>query len=655
VSIRFADLPVRYKFLIVSVITVGVAVAAYSWIALSLFTEDKRPFVYEGNASLAESMAQETATGLLSSFRTLRLLTSTYNQVYATDKARDSAAQAIFAADDELVEASIYTLPAGGHQVTPSDVKPLFVLTNDAFLKPYNLPRDYLATLRRQIPVDFEQIASSHLMVQSASLPEGIALLRISLAQEVDKKDAKGSHKVQQIVVGHLRQDRRIKQFNRSPIYTLSLIDQYGSYLVHSDAKKVGAGQSLGKQEWLEAIRKSRLPSGVLDLKAEDGEETIVGYARLPLANLLVLSEITHAKAFQATTLLTRKSLVFAAQIIFGAIIISLIFTGRLTRSLKRLQAATLKASNGDFDIELKIEGKDEVGSLSKSFNRMAVEIKRLLAETADKARMEKELETAHLVQDNFFPVTEVQVGDLSVAAHFKSASECGGDWWGQFAIKDKLIILVGDATGHGVPSALITAAAYSCTVTLSYLGETGELLNLSPKRIMTALNAAVMATGKGKIKMTFFVAVIDIPSGVMTYCNASHETPLIARLPEGHSAEEPRPKEALDTLISKPDPVLGREANAEFHEYSTVLAPGDVVLWYTDGLVEGRNGEGKEYGENRLLRVFNKVAHLDAEAVRTEVMTKAGEFWAGTPNDDDITLIVLKRGLGSVVLKLAS
>ncbi len=111
-----------------------------------------------------------------------------------------------------------------------------------------------------------------------------------------------------------------------------------------------------------------------------------------------------------------------------------------------------------------------------KNFNIMAAEVSRLLDQTAEKARMESELQTAKTVQETLFPETRAKIGPLAIAGYYEPASECGGDWWHYCQIGNKIFLWIGDATGHGAPAALITSAAKSASTII-------ERLNISPPR----------------------------------------------------------------------------------------------------------------------------------------------------------------------------
>src|SRR5690606_11851732 len=119
--------------------------------------------------------------------------------------------------------------------------------------------------------------------------------------------------------------------------------------------------------------------------------------------------------------------------------------------------------AQGNFDKRVKVKGHDEVGALSDSVNDMADKIVLYMEEMKEKARLENEVAVAQLVQSSFFPRSSLTSPDLQVFGHFEPASECGGDWWGIADHGDWRIFFIADATGHGVPAALLTATINCC------------------------------------------------------------------------------------------------------------------------------------------------------------------------------------------------
>lgn len=120
------------------------------------------------------------------------------------------------------------------------------------------------------------------------------------------------------------------------------------------------------------------------------------------------------------------------------------------------------------------------------------------MSETAEKARMESELQTAKTVQETLFPAFQNTFENLQIAGHYEPASECGGDWWYYYKTNNKIILCIGDATGHGAPAALITSAARSAA-------SVTENLNLEAHQIMHYLNKAIYDVSRGRVMMDFF------------------------------------------------------------------------------------------------------------------------------------------------------
>jgi sigma-B regulation protein RsbU (phosphoserine phosphatase) len=314
----------------------------------------------------------------------------------------------------------------------------------------------------------------------------------------------------------------------------------------------------------------------------------------------------------------------------------------RMTLALSRLSFATTKISQGDFNVRVEVSG-GEIGVLAESFNTMASEVSRLMLETAEKARMESELATARAVQETLFPESAANLGSVEIAGHYAPASECGGDWWHYCENGDKVYIWVGDATGHGVPAALLTSAARAVT----------SVITLGPPRpvseCLSILNHAICETSKGKMMMTFFLACIDKRTGEMNYANASHEPPMIL-----HKMSEEPTRNDFTPLNEINNPRLGEQPDIGFRETKVWLEPGDCVVFYTDGLTDVKNKESKAWGERRFLKALASEIHAkvhkgDASSNDSLKMALNGvvadveSFREQTQLDDDVTLILCR------------
>src|SRR5262249_50797605 len=147
----------------------------------------------------------------------------------------------------------------------------------------------------------------------------------------------------------------------------------------------------------------------------------------------------------------------------FGALILALLLSYTLTKNINVLTWFAKRVGQGDFSAKPDIRSRDEVGVLGRTFSQMIDEVQKLLKETAEKARMEDELKTAGVIQESLFPAKkESEEGSIKLAGFYTTSSECGGDWWNYFLSNNEFHAIIADATGHGTPAALITAAARS-------------------------------------------------------------------------------------------------------------------------------------------------------------------------------------------------
>lgn len=614
---------IRYKFLGILVGLVVVTMLAYLALAVRLFEADKEAYIYDSNASVVEALATETETLLASITRTLGSIADlTADQAIAAND-RDRLVSVLFDGDSDLVD--LVVAPIEGSKLGA----PLIERSQAAFWELHDLDPRVRLDLRESLKSPIDALPAGKIHIQNAMLPGGIPLITVALRLPAAAGGADLG------MVGQVRQDRLLKIFARPQMHTVFLIDGHGTVLAHPDVAVVAVRENVADPAFVAGILASPFKTGAKELQASDGEKWLTAYSKIDAGNLTVISKISRAAAFAATQRLVQKSMLFAGALILLALIVSMLFSQTLTTPLKRLFEATRRIAAGDFSVQVPPTSRDEVGALTTSFNAMAGKIVTLMGEVADKARMEKELETARLVQENLFPSGEAGDGTFDLAGFYTPASECGGDWWGHFRHGSRLYILIGDATGHGVPAALITAAAQSCCTTIQQMHKRMPERPLTPASIMSDLNAAIHHAAKGGMNMTFFIAMLDLETGKLVYTNASHEMPVIYGETDGEVT--------INMLMGDPDVCLGEGPASTYKEHVVDLKAGDAIVCYTDGLVESRNGEDKEWGERRFLKAIKTNSQLQPKALRDLLIGEAKAFAAGRPADDDITYIVVR------------
>lgn len=428
----------------------------------------------------------------------------------------------------------------------------------------------------------------------------------------------------------------------------IHLVDSLGrSVLLASPVLQGVSRQQL--QNFEHELLLGQFPQGVKDWNVT-GTDYIVAYKRLKFPELMVLSYVPKASAYVAVQRLAQRSIALGVSIFLLALGTTLIFVKGLTRRLRQMWGLTRKVSEGDFSVRVPTRGQkpaggDEVESLAHSFNAMASKIDDLMAQTAQKARMEKELETAQTVQSRFFPTDSFHHPNLLLGGTYVPASECAGDWWHYVQAGDHLITVVGDVTGHGVSAALVTASVHGAFALLVQQMERlppGQAPSLSA--VFNYLNTAVRASASGGASMTFVGSIINLKTGKLTVANASHFPPYLY---SGAGADPEKPLSAVEPLLMDTCAALGRQERLEVKEAQYQLKPGDALIWYTDGFFEGPAAVGKSVSNKKLLKLLiNAVVAHPTEMARA-CQDSLGELFAIMGNSqekpDDITLVFAK------------
>jgi serine phosphatase RsbU (regulator of sigma subunit) len=306
----------------------------------------------------------------------------------------------------------------------------------------------------------------------------------------------------------------------------------------------------------------------------------------------------------------------------------------RITRPIKELAIRADQIAGGDLTTRVEIHSPDEIGVLAENFNYMADRLQVLLDETAAKAVLEKELELARTIQETLVPPADlIERGTLRIAGHFQPATQCGGDWWAVHDITpDRILVIIGDVTGHGVPAAMITAAAKAaCDVGRALEGE-----RLTPGRLLSLMNRAIFESAKRRFVMTCFACFIDMRARTITYANAGHNFPYLYRAPNAL-----REGESEFTVLMSRGNRLGDIPDSTFNESTQNLRQGDRLVFYTDGLIECESPTGEEFGEKRLRNAIRNAGDQNPSQMRDSLMAAAGQFYSDRPRKDDITLVV--------------
>jgi serine phosphatase RsbU (regulator of sigma subunit)/predicted ester cyclase len=250
----------------------------------------------------------------------------------------------------------------------------------------------------------------------------------------------------------------------------------------------------------------------------------------------------------------------------------------------------------------------------------------RLEQEVRERERVEQELQVARRIQQAALPSEVPTLEGWQITPFYQPAREVGGDFYDFHLLSEgRLGLVVGDATGKGVPAALVMST------TCGMLQVTAQALDSSsPGEVLERVNETLLARIPPSMFVTCFYAILDPKSGRLSYANAGHDLPYLHRTGD---AEELRARGMPLGLM----PEMGYE------EKEIVMGAGDRVLFYSDGLVEAHDPKGEMFGFPRLRAL---VAEHDDErslvdSLLEELYSFTGEGWE---QEDDITLLTLRR-----------
>ena len=306
----------------------------------------------------------------------------------------------------------------------------------------------------------------------------------------------------------------------------------------------------------------------------------------------------------------------------------------RMVRPLAKLADSANEVAKGNFSVPLpKMKHNDEIRLLRDSFEGMQHSLKEYIEElkdtTASKAAIENELKVAHDIQMSMLPKTfppYPERDDVDIYGMLTPAKDVGGDLFDFYIRDEKLFFCIGDVSGKGIPASLVMAMTRSLFRNIS--------LHVSePNVIMRGLNAAVADGNDTNMFVTLFLGVLDLHTGVLQYCNAGHDSPLLI----GGIVR------TLDCDSNLPIGVLDDWA---FTLQEIQLESPTTIFLYTDGLNEAEDSMHAQFGEGRILRVAESqmAAGIVEPAVIVSQMQEAvHRFVDEAEQSDDMTMLAIK------------
>ena len=296
-----------------------------------------------------------------------------------------------------------------------------------------------------------------------------------------------------------------------------------------------------------------------------------------------------------------------------------------MTRHLTSLDAGVRELAAGNFQTRVPVRSNDEFGSLATAFNQMAADLERHQALVVEQERLRRELELSRLIQTEMLPRAPLRLGAAEIKGISIPAREVGGDFFNYFALPDgRLALLVGDVSGKGVSAALLMA---NVQATLrARLPHESDLARLAAQ-----LDREIDETTPGAVYLTLFLGILDAGREELRYVNAGHNPQFVVHAGGGF---EVMGATGLPIALYPGQP---------YAEQVVPARPGDLLFFYTDGLVETEDDNGDMFGIERLQALLGIEQTKGIDAVLHEVEEAVRRFRGNHEPMDDATMMALR------------
>ena len=314
-----------------------------------------------------------------------------------------------------------------------------------------------------------------------------------------------------------------------------------------------------------------------------------------------------------------------------GSLIIGVAIARSITRSIHQIDTGARNIRAGNFEFRIPSRNRDQLDSMATAFNEMSESIVELMTQVSEKERLEKEVEIAREVQTHLFPRELPKIPRLQLAGTCLPARSVSGDYYDFIPYGDRRVdIMIADISGKGISAALLMASLQSSfrshVVHQNLAGNSSDGIS----EAVSTLNHQLYRHTSPEKFATLVLARVDAQDLSLTYCNAGHNPPLLV-------------SNDSVTRLSTGGIVAGIFAHPEYEEERIPLQKGDVVTFYTDGVVEAENPQGDQFGEEQLEELVQTNAFLTADDIRALILDEVSDWIEGREQRDDVTVVILK------------
>lgn len=307
--------------------------------------------------------------------------------------------------------------------------------------------------------------------------------------------------------------------------------------------------------------------------------------------------------------------------VLFGGVTVVYVIIRQMFKPVQRLTDSTKEVAKGNWDISIDYKSKDEIGTLARSFEQMVRSLR-------ENARMWHEFHVAQDMQAQMLPKSCPELPGIQISAKSTPAKEVGGDFYDFLQLEDdKLGIVIGDVSGHSVSAAMVmTAAMGAVRFAAEEKRRTDQVLNL----VNTRLNKDIQTN----MFVALFYGIVDLKNRKLHYTNAGQTMPYLWRRGEVSFLPQAENSDRFP---------LGIVRSAVYEQLTLDLQAGDVLVFYTDGVVDAMNGSYETFGFDRLSESIKKSAACSPDDLVKSLLNDTKGYCGPTEFHDDITVVVAR------------
>ena len=339
----------------------------------------------------------------------------------------------------------------------------------------------------------------------------------------------------------------------------------------------------------------------------------------------------------------------FSVRMILGLVLITLVIAYQASHHIKKTVADPVDAiahaateyvkgrkagSDQSFFRDLDIRTGDELENLRDVMAEMeeslAIHEENIRAITAEKERINTELNLANRIQESMLPQVfppYPERKEFDIYASMTPAREVGGDFYDFFLIdEDHLAMVIADVSGKGIPAALYMMISKTILQSVAKMGS-------DAREVLNQTNAALSENNETEMFVTVWIGILEISTGIMSCSNAGHEYPAIYSASQG----------SFRIFKDKHGLVIGAMEGMQYSQYEIRLEKEDKIFVYTDGVPEAEDGEGKMFGMDRMLTALNRNPEGSPRQILESVRKAVDAFVGDAEQFDDLTMLCLQ------------